>query len=194
VFQAAHLVTRVARHGMADAGALAASLGSVFALDPPDVPSVFGGPEGLRDGLRVLRHQLEAGRGARDLEVTRYVVGLLHLERRLRRRPYLLRRIREGIQAILDRPAPPAPTDPEVVEALAEVYTETVSTLGPRIIVRGEPGLLARPETAARVRALLLAGIRATVLWRHCGGTRLGLLFGRRRLLEVARALAEGSP
>ena len=66
----------------------------------------------------------------------------------------------------------------------------TVSTLGPRIIVRGDPALLARPESANRIRALLLAGIRAAVLWRQCGGTRVGLILGRRRLLEAARGLA----
>jgi high frequency lysogenization protein len=55
-------------------------------------------------------------------------------------------------------------TGDEVVACLAETYSETVSTLSPRIMVTGEPNLLNRPEIANRIRALLLAGVRAAVL------------------------------
>ena len=77
----------------------------------------------------------------------------------------------------------------ETVERLAQIYLATVATLGPRIMVHGEPTLLARPENASRIRALLLAGVRAAVLWRQCGGSRLGLLLGRQRILRAAREL-----
>ena len=190
VFQAASLVAQVARRGVADAQAMLATLESVFVLDPDTVEAVFGGTTSLAEGVRVMGQQLAKLTGPRDLEVTRYVIGLLHLERRLRRRTDQLRRIREGIEAIRAQPGSVPATDPTVVSRLAEVYVATVSTLGPRIIVRGDPTLLARPENASRIRALLLAGIRAAVLWRQCGGTRIGLILGRQRLLEAARALA----
>ncbi len=189
VFQAAHLVSRVARRGLAEASTLEASLASVLALDADSVEAVFGGAVGVSDGLRVMRQQLGPGTGGRDLEVTRYVVGILHLERKLSRRPELLRRIREGVQALGAGGQPAAAADPETIERLAEIYLATVSTLGPRIMVRGEPTLLARPDNANRIRALLLAGIRAAVLWRQCGGSRLGLLLGRGRMLEAVRDL-----
>jgi high frequency lysogenization protein len=63
--------------------------------------------------------------------------------------------------------------------------------LTPRIMVRGEPRLLADPSIASQIRALLLAGLRATVLWRQCGGTRLQLLWSRRPILEQARLLLQ---
>jgi high frequency lysogenization protein len=190
VFQAAHLVRRVARQGLADAPALAASIASLFVVDPPDAASVYGGVAPLQEGLRVLRQQLGERSGPRDLEIVRYVVGILHLERRLRRRRDVLGRIREGLEAIAARPEGASPTDPEVVRALAELYVATISTLGPRIMVRGEPAVLAQPDNASRIRALLFAGVRSAVLWRQCGGSRLRLLLGRRRLLDAARALA----
>ena len=40
----------------------------------------------------------------------------------------------------------------------------------------------------AEIRALLLAAVRATVLWRQLGGTQWDLLFSRGRMLEsIAR-------
>ena len=80
----------------------------------------------------------------------------------------------------------PDPADPEVIAGLADCYRQTVSTLQPRIIVRGEQAVLARPEVQQVVRALLLAAVRAAVLWRQCGGGRLTLLLRRRALHEAA--------
>lgn len=77
--------------------------------------------------------------------------------------------------------------DPAVIANLAHAYSQTLSRLTPRILVQGEPGLLKNPEVANRIRALLLAGIRAAVLWRQTGGSRLRLLFRRKRIVRGAR-------
>ncbi|MDX1594415.1 MAG: high frequency lysogenization protein HflD [Gammaproteobacteria bacterium] len=186
ILQAAHLVNRVAQRGMADQAALEASLGSVLRLDADSTADVFGGRHGVETGLRQIERQI--GREREPLE-QRYVINLLQLAPRLQARPDLVERIRTGVrqaQALADeRPL----TDPEVVACLADTYTETVSTLSPRIMVTGEPTLLNRPEVANRIRALLLAGVRAAVLWNQCGGSRLKLLFQARRTVERARAM-----
>jgi high frequency lysogenization protein len=121
----------------------------------------------------------------------RYVINLLQLEGRLRARGDLIERVRTGVTEALalaaDRPA----TDPEVLGCLAETYSETVSTLQPRIMVTGEPNLLNRSEVANRIRALLLAGVRAGVLWHQCGGSRLLLLFQAKRTVARTRELLQ---
>jgi high frequency lysogenization protein len=58
-------------------------------------------------------------------------------------------------------------------------------------MVAGEQNYLQKTETAARVRTLLLAGIRAAVLWRQLGGSKWKLLFARKKYVAVARQLAE---
>ena len=80
-------------------------------------------------------------------------------------------------------------THESVVARLAEVYQENISRLGPRILVQGEQTHLSNPDVAARIRAALLAGIRAAVLWRQAGGSRWKLLFGRNRLVAESRDL-----
>jgi high frequency lysogenization protein len=80
---------------------------------------------------------------------------------------------------------------PRLVEKLAEIYAQTISTLTPRILVNGEHGHLSNPLIAAKVRAALLAGIRAAFLWRQLGGRRWQLLLQRRRIIGAARNLRE---
>jgi len=183
VLQAAHLVNRTAQHGMADQAALEASIGSVLKLDADSTRDVFGGLSGVETGLRQIETQI--GRERDPLE-QRYVINLLQLEPPLRARPDLLERIRSGVSQAAELAEGRPLTDPEVLACLAETYTETVSTLSPRIMVSGEPNQLNRPEIANRIRALLLAGVRAAVLWRQSGGSRLKLLLQARR--TVARA------
>src|SRR3569623_1691456 len=48
---------------------------------------------------------------------------------------------------------------------------------------------LSHPDVANKVRTLLLAAIRSAVLWRQCGGNRWQLIFGRRKIIDTARAL-----
>ena len=72
---------------------------------------------------------------------------------------------------------------------LAEVYQRNISTLSPRVMVTGEPLHLQNPDNQNRIRAVLLAGVRAAILWQQCGGNRWTLLFGRRRLVDAARSL-----
>ncbi len=189
IFQAASLANQVARMGVADALPLSASIHSLFVLDPPETAAVYGGAGGVSRGLEVLSRQLEPGTGGRDPDVTRYVVALLHLERKLVRRGDLVERLRRGIQGATSQAEHFAFHHPNVIANLADLYANTVSTLSPRIMVRGEPMFLNNPDNANRIRALLLAGIRSAVLWRRLGGTRLSLLFSRQRILAMARAL-----
>ncbi|MFW5825254.1 MAG: DUF489 family protein, partial [Marinobacter sp.] len=78
-----------------------------------------------------------------------------------------------------------------LISNLASIYMDTISTFRQRIQVTGDPAVLQRDENAAKVRALLLAGIRSAVLWRQTGGRRWQLILRRRRVAATARELAE---
>ncbi|MDO9372367.1 MAG: high frequency lysogenization protein HflD [Gammaproteobacteria bacterium] len=191
IFQACRLVQQVARKNMADNVALEASLASVFNLDADTTEAVYGGVEGVRPGLKILQEQLEKSSEPRDIELTRYVIGVMHLERQLAGQPEMLERIQEGIASAQQKREALAITHPEVIAQLAKVYSDTVSTLTPRIIVQGEEGYLSNPETANKVRALLLAAMRSAVLWRQVGGRRWQLLFVRSALVREVAAMLQ---
>lgn len=189
--QAVYLVQQVARHGSADPGPLETSIESLFKIDADSTEQVFGGASGVQRGLRVLLQQLD--RQQRDLEITRYTVCLLYLERKLSRRKDLMQIVVEGVETASGQLEYFSATHANVLAKLADIYSNTVSTLSPRIMVTGTPAHLNNRTNANRIRALLLAGMRAAVLWRQLGGNRLQLLLGRERLAASAARLLEAA-
>jgi high frequency lysogenization protein len=187
LFQACGLVHDVATRGEADAAALETSLASVFRIDAESVDAVFGGVANLRYGLRTTIAMLGGER--REPAVTRLVLAVLSLERRFGRQPGMRERVRAGIEALAADGAMPDVSASEIQARMAELYRETLSQLPPRITVHGDPALLARPRNVDRIRALLLAAVRAAVLWRQLGGSQWRLLLRRRAYLMLARGL-----
>jgi high frequency lysogenization protein len=186
IHQAAHCVERIANRGSVDIEPMEPCIYSLFQIDAPDTAAVYGPPGAVATGARQVVAQL-TGEPERNLELTRYVISLMRHERTLAQRPEMLRQIRFGIEvAEAKRQARPL-LDPEVLNSLASVYTDTVSRLEPRIIVRGDERYLRNTENQDRIRALLLAGIRSAMLWRQIGGSRWQILFSRKRLLQAAR-------
>ncbi len=193
VLQALKLVQDSARGRPCDLSAMQASVGSILALDADSVMEIFGGVGPLRTGLDLLKTQLVTEQRRPDAELSRYLVTLLHLERKLSKRADLLDRLRTGIERAQRQAEHFDIVHDNVIASLADLYTGTVSTLSPRIMVSGQPERLSDSLVANRVRALLLAAMRAAVLWRQCGGSRLGLLFERKKMVRTASNLLEGS-
>lgn len=190
LFQAVSLVKDLAWHGRCDADEFRTMVGSLFSFEATGIDGIYGNVHRLRRGMELVASQLQAGGRGGEMELTRYAVGLLFLERKLMKQPEMVNRLREGIQsAERQRDYFDDPTHPSVVSALAQTYQDTISELGPRILVQGEQVHLSNEDNAARIRTLLLAGIRAAVLWRQAGGSRWRLLFSRSGLLREARAI-----
>lgn len=184
--QAASLVRSQALRAEGDIAAMRTSLASIFKLDADNAADVFGGVPGLRIGLETLIAQIETG--AREPSLTRLLINIMRVERVLSRRRDILDLLRDGIQRI--GAETDVATDPlDAVEPLARLYSETLSTLRPRIMVEGNPRCLNEAAVVDRIRALLLAAVRATVLWRQLGGSQLRLFFRHRQYAMMARGL-----
>ncbi len=145
--------------------------------DPSDWNSLFPQPQ-LYTPATVLGISLLSG--ARDQRaVLLYTMQLIALAERLQQQPA----IRNALVDLLSRNSDAAPS------VLAEIYQATISKLGHRIQVTGDPTALQRQETAQQIRALLLAGVRFAWLWRSKGGRRRHLVLGRRKLLKSLEAI-----
>ncbi|HHC72249.1 MAG TPA: lysogenization regulator HflD [Thiotrichales bacterium] len=196
LFQACGRVAACARHGAAADREAECLVHSILQQDAPSTEAVYGGVTNLRPGLRLLVQQLSTSTSPaeRDMELARYVITVMVLERKLARRPALMERVAEGIERVRRQQEHFELTHPTILASLADIYQQTVSTLNPRVMVKGEPNLLANPDNAAFIRAMLLAAIRAAVLWHQKGGRRRHLLLKRRGLLESAERLLVENP
>jgi high frequency lysogenization protein len=187
VLQACRLVHDLATRGRADATAAETSLSSIFRIDADDAADVFGGIGGLRLGFETLIAQIDGNE--RNLPVTRLALGVLRLQRQLMRQPRMTAALREGIESAQRQVDHFGFNHPTVQARLAEIYVETLSQLRPRVIVHGNPQHLSNAQVVAQIRALLLAAVRAAVLWRQVGGSQLRLIVRRRQYAMLARGL-----
>lgn len=189
LFQAVSLVNQLARTGSAPQPEFETMLRSLFVTSPQNAAEVYGSHLELDLGLRSLLNQMGDDLSLRNSDKTRYAVNLLQLERLLHKKPAVLQRIAEGLASMEQQLAHYELGHNNVTARLADIYLNNISTLGPRIMISGEHNYLDNPDTANKVRAILLAGIRAAVLWRQCGGSRWQLLFKRRAILKQAASL-----
>lgn len=191
VFQAAQLVQEMARNGRADPQDLETSLSSLLVDNPSSVLEVYGNDiDRLRTGLICLHEQLGFA-DKKDVELTRYVMGMLFLERKLSKSPQMMTTLGEGIEQARRQLQHYSIDHENVIANLAGIYTDTLSTLSFRIMVSGEPQQLSNSDNANRIRALLLAGIRSAVLWHQTGGRRWQLIFSRSKITETCLELMQ---
>jgi high frequency lysogenization protein len=191
VFQATALAQQLATDGRCDEVAMESSLGSVFRIDADSVAGVFGGVSGVRKGLRTLVGQFEDD--TRDVAVMRMAITVLRLERSFSRNRTLVTQLQEGIVSAQRQVEHFGITHPTVTARLAELYASTLSTLKPRVMVTGTPAQLQQKLVVDRVRAALLAAVRAAVLWHQVGGRQWQLLIYRRQCAMLARGLLTGA-
>lgn len=185
VFEAAFLVDKIAKSGQVNEAALGCMLGSLLVRDPQSTLEVFGGDDlNLRDGYRALASALERDATALQREPLRYALALLGLERKLAKRDDLLQIIGSRLDQIQLQVKHFGPTHDNVIAATGSLYQDTLSTFAQRIQVQGDIRHLQQPSNASKIRAILLAGIRAARLWRQLGGHRWQLVVSRRKLLE----------
>ena len=199
IFQATKMVQQIARTGMCDQDALETSINSLFKIDADSPEDVYGKTMNLNLGLRTLLSQLGGSQYApgdnreQDVEIMKYTVGIMVLEKKLAGQGAMLEKITQGLRATMEQTEQFNVTNELILARLANIYGETVSTLKPKIIVNGEHIHLSNSDNANKIRALLLAAIRSAVLYRQCGGTRWQVLFQRKSLLENAKTLLNAS-
>lgn len=183
VAQAAALVHAEAHGADVPAAERAALLRSVPTHHANGMDDVFPDPGDYRLGTTMAIETL-SGR-PRAPEILRYTLQLVELSRMLAGVPQVVEKLGRLLDGV-------DPADPDEHQ-LSGIYQQTVSTLGKRIQVTGEPRRLREDAVADRIRALLLAGVRLAWLWHQLGGRRWHLILRRRAVLVGLRALAQSS-
>ncbi len=187
VFQAAELVHQAATTGQWSGYAAEQSIQSLFELHPQTTEDIYTGEYGVNLGLKSLHSSLSGNQT--DTQSLAYAIELLQLEKQYRKN----NKMRELVgQSLIDiqhlGTDEDNPWDTRV-EALAELYQQTISTLSSRIMVSGKPVYLQNERTLGWIRSLLFAGLRSARLWVQLGGSRFDLMFGRKKILKASSQL-----
>lgn len=186
IFQAAVLADRLANGYQAHPGSVGVLTESVLSLDSTSVDDVFTDPTVLDPGLSALERVLRHGQDRESNRPVAYTLGLIQLAHRLRKNDGLTDILRNRLEALrAQRPHFDDPADRNFCHRLAGIYQDTLGTLRFHIRVQGQPEYLNNDDTAARIRALFLGGIRGAFLWHQAGGRRYHFITRRPRLLKA---------
>ncbi len=192
LFQVAKLVQNIARNGQANQDDLTILLNSTLILSPDDTLDVYGGnTRNLTTGLNTLVDQLGGKGTTKDPEITRYIISLLALEKKLSKNPKLLATLGDRLSQAQRQTDHYAIDSDTLLASLASIYSDLISPIGNKIQIAGEPEKLKQVQNQHKIRALLLAGIRSAVLWRQLGGKKRNLIFARAKIVNSAQALLQ---
>ena len=194
LFQCVDGVNQIANTGDFDNEVYTTCINSVLTENADSAEALYGSVSDLSLGLQSMMNQLSTSQvtpdgKAKDLEATRYALGLLQLEKKLGNNKAMFGKLIESIEETQNKLEFFDIEHENITASLAEIYANTISAIGPKIMVKGDQQHLANPKNAAKIRALLLAGIRASLLWRQAGGSRWKLLFERGKLQKHAAEL-----
>ncbi|WP_058834617.1 high frequency lysogenization protein HflD [Luteimonas abyssi] len=185
--QALQQVRTTAESGQSRNDAAEAVVDSVFRIDADSVADVYGGVPRLLPGLRMLRDTL--ARTTQEDAVPKLAMSVMRLERRFSSESGAIEAVSTGLRRIAPQAEAHGSMHPDVLNALGTLYADTISHLRPRVMVQGSPHYLGQASVVAEIRALLLAAVRSTVLWRQLGGRQWDLLLSRGRMLASLERL-----
>ncbi len=194
IYQASQLIYDLATTGKADETAYHTCIQSLFCTNPSNTLEVYGGDiTNIQVGVKTLLRQMtsEQAMEARNVEVTRYALSLIILQKKLLEQGEPLQKISKILEMAEGQQAHFGEEHDNVIASIARAYSENVSPVRPKVMVNGQHGHLQNPRIANKIRALLLAGIRSALLWSQVGGSRWGLIWSRKKYLHGALALQQ---
>lgn len=201
LFQCCGQITRVASTGYFDELAASCVLRAMLVTDPKTLEDIYDPPQ-LATGLRLMLEALGNSPGDKTreiIDITKIAFKIIALELSIERSAGVFARMGGEIDRIraLAGQEDPNCTAPDCrivlkqdyVREYAVLYQSLISPNFTKLIIYGEAAVLSRTENQEKIRALILAGIRAALLWRQEGGRRRWLFFRRKAILDYARNL-----
>jgi len=191
IFQAISLIKSIAKTGKVDEAAFLTSIKTIYKITSQNVNAIYDGIDGLYLGLKETARFFDLEKKGQDPEITRYLLGLIYLERKLSYNKKMQNELGQRILRATEQARFFSPTHPTILANLADAYSQTLGSLSYRISIIGRANYLHRQELMDKIRALLLAGIRSTVLWRQIGGSRWELILGKKQIPKIAAELCK---
>lgn len=187
LLQAISLVLSISHNGNADENDCKTCFSSLLKIQSVSSIDIYGTTENIKSGLllsaKILSNELT------DLNITRYMINLMALDKKLAKRMDLEVNIRNSIKEIIENLSQWPLNHEYTIAKFADTYINNISVISPRISLKGVKMHLMNQVNINKIRALLLAGIRASKLWHQSGGSRLILLMRRRTILEETQKM-----
>lgn len=180
ILQSCDLVRQLALRGEANPYQVRPLLHSLFVFDANNTSEIYGDLRLLDNGYKRFHQYLNNEISVTEKELLQYTLRVLFISKMLIKRDDYSNVIRTRLEQLNYSSDESFENNwRNLPKEINEIYKITASNLDQRIEVRGDKLHLENPQTAARVRTLLLASIRAGILWHQLGGSKWSLFFNR---------------
>jgi high frequency lysogenization protein len=191
LFQAAHLVDQMANSGKLSATAFDCSFESLFKFEAETTLEIYDDVANLELGFSAMIKYLGGENKESGKNIAYYVLTMLKLSTLLLANDSLAEKLQRSLLDIKVSAREFELKRESIIARIDGLYQDKISNLEPRIMVRGDQMHLQNSSNAAKVRTLLLAGIRAAVLWNQLGGSKWKLVMSRRKYVNQAQLFQE---
>ena len=186
VCQAINCVKDISKNGQTDPIDMETMLTSILKTESDSAESIYNNHKYLSAGFQTLIDLLSGPRT--DADLSRYLVSVLSLQKRFtsdsKMQQVMASRISQANRLFEYQEK----IDQDLIDQLAHIYKDTISTYPTKIQVTGNSQYLQQPANQSKIRALLLSAIRSAVLWHQVGGKKRHFLFSKAKLIDTAKA------
>ena len=190
LFQQASLVHTFAQTGTISNEHLSLAVSSILNTTPKHTLDIYGNnAHNLELGFRELMKIFSRKNKVISKQVFSYVLDILAVERSLHRSQKSKQNLRTALDIVKQQAEFFGQDSAEFIDKTATVYIDNISKLPPRIHVLGKAEIISEAKNIAIIRTLLLAGVRAALLWRQNGGKRWQLFFSRKESHQAIKDL-----
>jgi high frequency lysogenization protein len=187
-FQAAHIVHNLALGKPTPTPELSCLLQALYTFNTTTSHELYP-LRLLRPGLETVIEFLSRKWPKSKMPIFRYAFGFSTVAKLILKDPIRSQSIRDHLKKHEYQLQHFDVTHPNVLGNLSDLYLKTISTLPKKIFLVGHKDILSQAMVLQKIRATLLAGIRAGVQWRLQGGRGWHCLVHRTKLLQRAHYL-----
>ncbi|GAA4354194.1 high frequency lysogenization protein HflD [Kangiella marina] len=186
VCQAISCVKSISKDGQADPIDMEVMFESLLKTESDNTESIFNGHKYLTTGFQTLIDLLSGPRT--DADLSRYLVSILSLQKRFSNDSNMQQVMSSRIAQAKRLYDYQEKIDQDLIDQLAHIYKDTISTYPTKIQVTGNSQYLQQAANQSKIRALLLSAIRSAVLWHQVGGKKRHFLFSKAKIVDTAKA------
>jgi high frequency lysogenization protein len=188
IVQALSLVKELAHTGKINETAFQTCIQSVFATNPENATTVFGDLANIQLGLEKLLQSYSPKSASARITI-QHTLAIMSLQKKISRSPKTLTTLSQKIQQAKKQADYFSLTHPNVLANLGDTYLNIINSFRFRFFIMGNQRVLSVRGNIDKIRALLLSAVRAAVLWRQMGGSRLQLIFAHKQIKASAKKL-----
>ena len=181
IFQCSYLIDQASISNFENISDIEMLVKSIYITKSLKIKDIYYDETKLIDGLTSLKKVLDGKNDASLLNIQKYVLSSIILQKKINKINNLKNLIRKKIDNYHNNSMISENLNYQIKYS-EQIYKEYISLIKPRIIISGTKEYL--EKNSSLIRALLLSSIRAAFLWNKLSGSKWHLIFKRKEILN----------